>query len=52
MWGIVQETSDKAKYLLTFTVGYDQKDHIDRSVKKVIPDSVYVHVHLFDSGKC
>ncbi|WOG93448.1 hypothetical protein DCAR_0312732 [Daucus carota subsp. sativus] len=29
-----EETSDKAKYLLTFTVGYDQKDHIDRSVKK------------------
>ena len=32
---LVQDDPNKPKYLVTFTVGYGQKDNIDAAVKKV-----------------
>lgn len=52
MRGIVQDLVVKPKYLLTFTVGYQLRTHIDISVKKVISDPFYVHIYLIDAGKC
>lgn len=33
---ILQDLKKKPKYLVTFTVGYDQRDNINAAVKKVI----------------
>ncbi|KAL0385464.1 UNVERIFIED_CONTAM: hypothetical protein Sradi_2940700 [Sesamum radiatum] len=35
LWGVPSEDlANKAKYLVTFTVGYDQRNNIDAAVKK------------------
>lgn len=38
-WRNLQDLPIKPKYLITFTVGYDQRYNIDAAIKKVIPIS-------------
>lgn len=37
-----QDLKRKPKYLVTFTVGFEQKNHIDASLKKVTLESYYI----------
>ena len=39
----LQDLTIKPKYLVTFTVGYNQKNNIDAAVKKVSPLFHYTH---------
>lgn len=48
----MQDSVVKPKYLLTFTVGYQLRTHIDISVRKVATVRLPVHVYLNDAGKC
>lgn len=36
LFGNIQDLKRKPKYLVTFTVGLDQKSNIDAAVKKVL----------------
>ncbi|XP_050221516.1 uncharacterized protein LOC126671756 isoform X1 [Mercurialis annua] len=46
LWGLPSEDlSTKAKYLVTFTVGYGQKDNIDAAIKKFSENFTIVLFH-------
>lgn len=46
-----QDLKHKPKCLVTFTVGYDQRNNINEVVKKVIWITISYHVYLFWSSK-
>lgn len=46
--GDMQDFTIKQKYLVTFAVGYDQKEIIDAAVKKVSEEPSMVKVSLND----
>lgn len=43
---MLQDLKKKPKYLVTFTVGYEQRHNINAAVKKVI-DIDYLHIYEF-----
>lgn len=43
----MQDLNKKPKYLVTFTVGFDQKKNIDAAVKKVIYMEEYCSYCLY-----
>lgn len=48
----MQDLSITPKYLVTFTVGYDQKKNIDAAVKKVGPLSLPLYVYFSYLSHC